>query len=65
MIEDHNRTIVMDTTGKGNILNSYYVAIFCCDHNILKIQLADSGETFIINTKITRKRLTKIGITNQ
>jgi hypothetical protein len=31
-IKDHNRTIIMDSTEKANILNSYYASIFCCDH---------------------------------
>jgi len=60
-IKDHNGTTIMDPTGKANILNSYSAYIFCCDHNIPKIQLANLGETFIINTKIFRKRLAKIG----
>ena len=33
----------------------------CYDHNIPKKKLANSGETFIINTKLIRKRLAKIG----
>jgi len=60
VIKDHNRTIIMDYTEKANILNSYYPSIFCCDRNIPKIQLANSSETFIINTKIIRKGLAKI-----
>jgi len=46
---------------KTNILNSHYASVFCCDRNIPKIQLANAGETFIINTKIIRKGLAKIG----
>ena len=42
-------------------MNSYYATVFCCDHKILKIQLANSGGIFIINTKIIRKSLAKIG----
>ena len=51
----------MKSTEKANILNSCYASVFCCDHNIPKIQLANSGETFITNTKGTRKRLAKTG----
>jgi len=58
--EDHNGAITTGSTGKTNILNSHYESVFCCDHNIPKIQLANSGETFISNTKIIRKRLAKI-----
>ena len=53
--------IITDSIAKANTLNSYYAAIFCCDHNIPKIQLANLGETFIISTKVIGKRLTKIG----
>ena len=60
VIEDHNGTIITDSTGKANILNSYYASIFCCDHNIPNIQLATSGENFITNAKIIRKMLAKI-----
>jgi len=60
-IKNHNRTIIMDSTEKANILNSYYASVFCCDHNIPKIQLGNSGETCINNTKVMRKRLAKIG----
>jgi hypothetical protein len=50
-IKDRNEEISTQSTGKANtsILISYYISVFCCDHNIPKIQLADSGETFIIN----------------
>ena len=57
-IKDHNRTIIADSTEKANVLNSYYASVFSCDCNILKIQLANSGE-FI--RKVIRKRLMKIG----
>ena len=53
--------IIMDTTEKANILNCYYTSVFCCDRNIPEIKLANSGETFIINAKVIRKRLAKIG----
>jgi len=59
-IKDHNRTIIKDSSVKANILNSYYASIFCSNHNILKIQLDNLVETFIINTKIISKRLEKI-----
>jgi hypothetical protein len=57
VIKDHTGTIITDTTEKAYILNSYYASVFCCDPNIPKIKLANSGETFIINTKVIRKRL--------
>jgi hypothetical protein len=60
-IKDHNGTIITDTTGKANILNYYYAYIFCCNHNIPKIQSANSGETFITNAKVIRKKLPKTG----
>jgi hypothetical protein len=60
-IKDNNGTIFTDSTLKAKVLNSYYASIFCCDRNIPKIQLANAGETFIINTKVIRKRLSKIG----
>jgi len=47
--------IITDTTEKGNILNFHYAYVFCCDHNILEIKLANLGESFIINTKVIRK----------
>jgi hypothetical protein len=61
-IKDHNGKIITDTNEKANILNSYYASVFCCDRNVPQIRLANSGETFIINTKVIRKRLVKIGI---
>jgi hypothetical protein len=64
-IKSQNRTIVTDSIAKANILNSYYASVFCCDRNIPKIQLANSGETFIISTKVIRKREQKLGETNQ
>jgi len=60
-IKDHNGTIITDTTEKANILNSYYASVFCCDRRIPEIKLANSGKNFIINTKVIRKRLAKIG----
>ena len=63
-IKDRNGAISTDTIGKANILNSNYSSVFCCDHNIPKMQLTNSGETFIINTKIIRKSLAKIGRNN-
>jgi len=51
----------MKSTVKANILNSCCAPVFCCDHNIPKIQLVNSGETFIIDAKGMRKRLAKIG----
>ena len=59
--KDRNGTISTDSTGNDNILNSSYSSVFCCDHNIPEIQLATSGENVIINTKIIRKSLAKIG----
>jgi hypothetical protein len=50
----------MDITGKTNFLNSYYEFAFCCNRNIPEIKLTNSGELFIINTQVIRKRLTKI-----
>ena len=60
-IKDHNGTIITDCTVKANILNSYYASVLCCDHTIPKLQLDNSGETFITNTKIINIiRLAKI-----
>jgi len=58
-IRDHGM-IITDTTEKANILNSHYASVFCCYRNILGIKLANSGETFIISTKVIRKILAKI-----
>ena len=67
-IKDHNGTIITDNNDKANILNSYYSSVFFffllsffCDRNIPEIKLANPGETIIIDTKIIRKRLAKIG----
>ena len=60
-IKHHNGTIITDTTEKANILNSFYTSVFCCGRNILEIKLANSCETFIISTKVIRKRLAKFG----
>jgi hypothetical protein len=60
-IKDHNGTIITDTTVKANILNSYYSSVFCCDRNIPEIKLANSVETFIINTRVIRKIWAEIG----
>jgi hypothetical protein len=59
-IKDHNETIIMDSTEKANILNSYYASVFCCDSNIPEIELAISDETLIINTKVFRKIPVKV-----
>jgi len=56
VIKFDNGTIITDTTGKANILISYYAFVFCCDRNIPEIELANSGETFISNTKVISKR---------
>jgi len=40
-IKDHNRKIITDSTEKANILNSYYVSVFCCKRNIPEINLAN------------------------
>ena len=61
IIPHDNGTIIMDTAEKANILNSYYASVFYCDRNTPEIKLANSGETFIINTKVITKRLAKIG----
>jgi hypothetical protein len=60
-IKDHHGTVITDTTEKANNLNSYCASVFCCNRNILAIKLANSGETFIFNTKVIRKILAKIG----
>jgi hypothetical protein len=59
-IKDHNGTIITNTTEKPNFLNSYYASIFCCDSNTTEIKLANWGATFIINSKVIRKRLAEI-----
>jgi hypothetical protein len=59
-IKDQNGTIITDSIGKADILDSCYAFVFYCDHNVPKIQLATSGETCVINTKVIRKRLAKI-----
>ena len=59
-IKDHNGTIITDTTEKANILNSYYASVFCCDRKISEIKLVTSVGTFIIFTKVIRKRFAKI-----
>ena len=60
-IKDHSGTSITGTTEKANNLNSYNVCVFCCDRNIPEIILANPGEAFIINIKVIRKILTKIG----
>ena len=59
VIKDHNETVITDNTEKVNILNSYYASVFCCNHNISEIKLANSSEICVINTKVIRKRLAK------
>jgi hypothetical protein len=53
--------IIIDNTEKANTFISYYACIFWCDHNIAKMPLANLDETFIIDTKMIRKWLAKIG----
>ena len=60
-IKDHNGTIIMDTTEKADILNSYYASVYCSDRYIPEMKLANWDETFITYTKVIRKRLAKIG----
>jgi len=66
-IKDHNGTIITDNNDKANILNSHYSSVFFlsffffCDRNIPEIKLANPGETIIIDTKVIRERLAKIG----
>jgi hypothetical protein len=63
-IKHQNGTIIPDTNEKANISNFYYISIFCCDRNMPEIKFANWVETFIDNTRVTRKRLTKIGRNN-
>ena len=60
-IEDSNGTIISDAIKATNILYSYYASVFSCNRNIPNIKSVDSDETFIINTKIIRKRLQQSG----
>jgi hypothetical protein len=60
-IKDSNGTIITDSTEKANILNSYYASVLSCDRNIPNIKSAHSGETFIVDTKLIRKRAAAIG----
>ena len=60
-IKDHNGTFITDTTEKANILNSYYASAYCSDRYIPEMKLANWNETFILKTKVIRKRLAKIG----
>jgi hypothetical protein len=60
-IKDHSGTIITDTTDRANILNFYFASVFCCDLNIPEIKLVNSGESFILNTKVFGKRLANIG----
>jgi len=64
-IKDHNGKIIRDSTEKANILNSYQVSVFCCKRNIPEINSVNSGETFIINTRVITKNQQKLGQTNQ
>jgi hypothetical protein len=43
------------------ILNSYYASVFSCGRHIPNKKSAHSGEIFIINTKLIRKRAAAIG----
>jgi hypothetical protein len=54
-IKDRNGTNITVTTEESNILNSYYVSVFCCDHNLQEIRSGNSGETFIINIRVIKK----------
>jgi hypothetical protein len=56
VIKDYNGMIITDSTGKVNILNSYYAPVFFfCANNVPKIKIANSGETCIINTTLLEK----------
>jgi hypothetical protein len=61
VIKDHNGTIIVDTTEKANVLIPIMRPSFAAIVTSRKIQLANLGDTFIINTKVIRKRLAKIG----
>ena len=60
-IKDHGGTIIKDTTEKANFLNSYYAYVFCSDRYISEIKSVNSGESFIITSRIIRIRLAKMG----
>ena len=62
-IKDHNGKIITDTTENANTLSSHYASVFCCNRNTPEIKLSNSDETKIINSKIIRKGLAKIGRT--
>jgi hypothetical protein len=49
---------------KANSLNFSYSSVFSCGRIIPQIQRANSGEPFIISTKIIRKMLAAIGKNN-
>ena len=60
-IKDHNETKIMVTNEKANILYSCYSFVFCSDRYTSETKLANSGENFIITTKVIRKWIAKIG----
>jgi hypothetical protein len=43
-IKDHNGMIVMVTTEKANILNSYYAYVFCSDRYVSEKKITNSVE---------------------
>jgi hypothetical protein len=60
-IKHQHLTIITDSTEKDKILNSQYASVFCCEGDIPEIKLANTGETFSINTTVIRKRVVKSG----
>jgi hypothetical protein len=60
-IKDCNGRHIIDLIQRANSLNYYYSSVFSSKGNIQHIQCANSGEPFIIDRKIIRKRVAAIG----
>jgi hypothetical protein len=61
VIKDGNGWHITDAIEKANSFNFYYSLVFSCERSIPQIQRTNSGEPFVISTKIVRKKLAAIG----
>jgi hypothetical protein len=51
--------IITDSIEKANVLNSYYVSVFCCDRNVPKMQLANWVKRLSSSIMFSEKKIIK------
>ena len=60
-IKDSNGQIITDAKEKANMFNSYYATVFSSQGKTLHTQSRNTGEPFITDSKIIRRRVKALG----